>query len=130
MVTSADDLPRIKAVDVHLTRYSTCATEALLFGTLSVIAHANRKRPYGRFLHQHGDRGWVSLEFEGMEDPRTAIPRSFELLPSSFPREVLASPARLDRLEFGTSGVQHPYLLLATDRRTVINYFILLVPSH
>ena len=58
MVTSADDLPRIKAVDVHLTRYSTCATEALLFGTLGVIAHANGKRAYGRFLDQHGYRGW------------------------------------------------------------------------
>jgi hypothetical protein len=52
MVTSADDLPRTKVVDVHLTPYSTCATEAPLFGTLSVIAHANGKRADGRFLDQ------------------------------------------------------------------------------
>lgn len=42
----------------------------------------------GRILDEHGYRGWISLEFEGMEDPRTAIPRSLELLRSSFPREV------------------------------------------
>ena len=41
----------------------------------------------GRILDQHGYRGWISLEFEGMEDPRTAIPRSLELLRSSFPRQ-------------------------------------------
>ena len=42
----------------------------------------------GRILDEHGYRGWISLEFEGMEDPQTAIPRSLELLRSSFPREV------------------------------------------
>lgn len=42
----------------------------------------------GRILDEHGYRGWISLEFEGMEDPRTAIPRSLELLRSSFPREA------------------------------------------
>lgn len=29
-------------------------------------------------------RGWVSLEFEGKEDPRTAIPKSLELLRKAF----------------------------------------------
>ena len=33
-----------------------------------------------------GYRGWISLEFEGKEDWRTAIPKSLELLRSSFPR--------------------------------------------
>ncbi|MCP4013959.1 MAG: sugar phosphate isomerase/epimerase [Phycisphaeraceae bacterium] len=42
----------------------------------------------GRILDEHGYRGWISLEFEGMEDPRTAIPRSLELLRSSFPRDA------------------------------------------
>jgi sugar phosphate isomerase/epimerase len=31
-------------------------------------------------------RGWVSLEFEGKEDYRTAIPKSLELLRKSFTR--------------------------------------------
>ncbi len=40
----------------------------------------------GGILNDHGYRGWISLEFEGMEDWRTAIPKSLELLRSSFPR--------------------------------------------
>lgn len=40
----------------------------------------------GRILDAAGYRGWVSLEFEGMEDWKTAIPRSLELLRSAFPR--------------------------------------------
>ncbi|MHC5005710.1 MAG: sugar phosphate isomerase/epimerase family protein [Planctomycetota bacterium] len=40
----------------------------------------------GRILNEHGYRGWISLEFEGMEDYRTAIPKSLELLRRSFPR--------------------------------------------
>lgn len=40
----------------------------------------------GRILNEHDYRGWISLEFEGMEDYRTAIPKSLELLRSSFPR--------------------------------------------
>ncbi len=40
----------------------------------------------GRILNKHGYRGWISLEFEGMEDYQTAIPKSLELLRRSFPR--------------------------------------------
>ena len=35
-------------------------------------------------LRQHNYRGYVSLEFEGKEDWRTAIPKSLELLRSAF----------------------------------------------
>jgi sugar phosphate isomerase/epimerase len=37
-----------------------------------------------QMLHKHDYRGWVSLEFEGMEDYRTAIPKSLELLRNAF----------------------------------------------
>lgn len=37
-----------------------------------------------RILHQHDYRGYVSLEFEGQEDHRTAIPKSLELLRTAF----------------------------------------------
>lgn len=40
----------------------------------------------GRILNDAGYRGWISLEFEGMEDYRTAIPKSLELLRNAFPR--------------------------------------------
>lgn len=40
----------------------------------------------GRILNDAGYKGWISLEFEGMEDYRTAIPRSLELLRNAFPR--------------------------------------------
>ena len=42
----------------------------------------------GRILNDHNYRGWISLEFEGMEDFETAIPKSLELLRRSFPRPV------------------------------------------
>jgi sugar phosphate isomerase/epimerase len=35
-------------------------------------------------LHRAGYRGYVSLEFEGKEDPRTAVPRSLALLRKAF----------------------------------------------
>lgn len=35
-------------------------------------------------LRRHNFRGYVSLEFEGRDDPRTGIPRSLELLRSAF----------------------------------------------
>jgi sugar phosphate isomerase/epimerase len=35
-------------------------------------------------LKKHNYRGYVSLEFEGNEDPLTAIPKSLELLRGSF----------------------------------------------
>ncbi len=41
----------------------------------------------GQILQQHGYRGFISLEFEGMEDYRTAIPKSLQLLRSAFPRQ-------------------------------------------
>ncbi len=42
---------------------------------------------YGRIaalLHKHGYRGYISLEFEGKEDPRTAVPKSLALLRKAF----------------------------------------------
>ncbi len=35
-------------------------------------------------MRRHDYRGYVSLEFEGKEDPRTALPKSLELLRSAF----------------------------------------------
>jgi sugar phosphate isomerase/epimerase len=35
-------------------------------------------------MHRAGYRGYVSLEFEGKEDPKTAIPKSLELLRKAF----------------------------------------------
>ena len=35
-------------------------------------------------LRRHGYRGYISLEFEGREDPRTAVPRSLALLRGAF----------------------------------------------
>ncbi|MBN1846327.1 MAG: sugar phosphate isomerase/epimerase [Sedimentisphaerales bacterium] len=37
-----------------------------------------------RIMHKHNFRGYVSLEFEGEEDYRTAIPKSLALLRSAF----------------------------------------------
>jgi sugar phosphate isomerase/epimerase len=37
-----------------------------------------------KLLHKHHYRGYVSLEFEGKEDPLTAIPKSLALLRKSF----------------------------------------------
>ncbi len=45
---------------------------------------------YGRvaaILRRHGYRGWISLEFEGREDPATGVPKSLELM-----REHFSSP--------------------------------------
>jgi sugar phosphate isomerase/epimerase len=35
-------------------------------------------------MRKHGYKGWVSLEFEGKEDYRIAIPKSLELLRKAF----------------------------------------------
>lgn len=40
----------------------------------------------GQILQKHGYRGYISLEFEGKDDYRSAIPKSLELLRSAFPR--------------------------------------------
>lgn len=40
----------------------------------------------GNILQKHNYRGYISLEFEGLEDYRSAIPRSLELMRSAFPR--------------------------------------------
>jgi sugar phosphate isomerase/epimerase len=37
-----------------------------------------------KIFHKHKYRGYVSLEFEGKDDPRTAIPQSLALLRSAF----------------------------------------------
>ncbi|MGZ0164628.1 MAG: sugar phosphate isomerase/epimerase family protein [Planctomycetales bacterium] len=39
-----------------------------------------------KMLHRHNYRGWVSLEFEGMENYETAIPKSLALLRNAFSR--------------------------------------------
>ncbi len=38
----------------------------------------------GRIMREHNFRGWVSLEFEGNEDYKTAIPKSLAVLRSAF----------------------------------------------
>ncbi len=40
----------------------------------------------GQILRKHNYRGFISLEFEGKEDYRTAIPKSLELMRQAFPR--------------------------------------------
>lgn len=37
-----------------------------------------------KMLHRHNYKGWVSLEFEGMENYETAIPKSLKLLRNAF----------------------------------------------
>jgi sugar phosphate isomerase/epimerase len=37
-------------------------------------------------LRKHGYRGYVSLEFEGKEDPRTGVPKSLAQLRKAFAR--------------------------------------------
>ena len=37
-----------------------------------------------KMLNKHKYRGYVSLEYEGKEDPLTAIPKSLELLRKAF----------------------------------------------
>ncbi len=37
-----------------------------------------------RLLHKHHYRGYISLEFEGKEDPQTAVPKSLEVLRAAF----------------------------------------------
>ena len=37
-----------------------------------------------RLLKKHNYRGYISLEFEGKEDPRTAVPKSLALLRKAF----------------------------------------------
>jgi sugar phosphate isomerase/epimerase len=37
-----------------------------------------------KIMHKHNYRGWISLEFEGKEDPRTAVPKSLALLRKAF----------------------------------------------
>ena len=37
-----------------------------------------------KILAKHKYNGWLSLEFEGREDPKTAVPKSLELLRKAF----------------------------------------------
>lgn len=39
---------------------------------------------YADILRKHNYRGYISLEFEGQEDPETAVPKSLEMLRSAF----------------------------------------------
>ncbi len=39
---------------------------------------------YAEMLRKHNYRGFISLEFEGREDPETAVPKSLELLRKAF----------------------------------------------
>ncbi len=41
-----------------------------------------------KIMHDAGYRGWVSLEFEGKEDPLTAVPKSLKLMRESFGRKA------------------------------------------
>jgi L-ribulose-5-phosphate 3-epimerase len=46
----------------------------------------------GEILNRNNYRGYISLEYEGMEDYQTAIPQSLELLRSAFPRSAPGTP--------------------------------------
>jgi sugar phosphate isomerase/epimerase len=37
-----------------------------------------------QLLAKHRYNGWLSLEFEGKDDPKTAVPKSLELLRKAF----------------------------------------------
>jgi sugar phosphate isomerase/epimerase len=37
-----------------------------------------------KLLEKHKYKGWISLEFEGKEDPATAVPKSLEMLRKAF----------------------------------------------
>jgi L-ribulose-5-phosphate 3-epimerase len=39
---------------------------------------------YADILRNHNYRGYISLEFEGQEDPETAVPKSLEMLRNAF----------------------------------------------
>jgi L-ribulose-5-phosphate 3-epimerase len=39
---------------------------------------------YAEILRKHNYRGYISLEFEGREDPETAVPKSLEMLRKAF----------------------------------------------
>ncbi len=39
---------------------------------------------YAEILRRHNYRGYISLEFEGQEDPETAVPKSLEMLRKAF----------------------------------------------
>jgi len=45
-------------------------------------------------FRQHGYRGYVSLEFEGRDDPKVAIPRSLALLREAFAPPPVPKPGR------------------------------------
>lgn len=38
----------------------------------------------GEMMRKHNYKGWISLEFEGLEDPLTAVPKSLALLRENF----------------------------------------------
>ena len=52
------------------------------------LASINATQPdrIAAMLRKHKYRGYVSLEFEGKEDPRTAVPKSLALLRKAFGR--------------------------------------------
>ena len=39
-------------------------------------------------LRKHHYRGWISLEFEGNEDPNTGVPKSLEMLRKNFDERI------------------------------------------
>ena len=43
-----------------------------------------------KIIRDGGYRGYISLEFEGKEDPRTGVPKSLELLRKAFAKAAMA----------------------------------------
>jgi hypothetical protein len=41
-----------------------------------------------KIIRDAGYRGYISLEFEGKEDPRTAVPKSLDVLRRAFAKAV------------------------------------------
>lgn len=42
----------------------------------------------GEMMRRHNYKGWISLEFEGLEDPQTAVPKSLEVMRDNFYYEM------------------------------------------
>ena len=92
---SGDLIQSIKAgKEFDSIEYSAAGNRLLLSGssekevkilTLALLYELDLDYPrIAQMLHAHEYRGYVSLEFEGKDDPRDGIPRSLELLRQAF----------------------------------------------